>query len=286
MGRATREPPVSGRPSGPARRRFGSEADGSPRRVPSGVSRVDYAHAVINRNHILAEIKRTAAANGGAALGWRRFQAETGVRERDWLRYWPRWGDAVTEAGLAPNKMQDPFSEDALTAALADEARRLGRFPTIRELRIRHASDPSFPDAKVFSNRWTKRERVDRVDVYCRGRPEFASVLKITALLLEADGPAMAEPNTRERPVVFGAVYLLRVGRHYKVGRTNAFGRREYELAIQLPEPATTVHVIKTDDPVGIEAYWHRRFADRRGNGEWFALTAEDVAAFKRRKFM
>ena len=61
---------------------------------------------------------------------------------------------------------------------------------------------------------------------------------------------------------------------------------RERELAIQLPEKTVMVHSIKTDDPAGIEDYWHRRFSERRKNGEWFELSAQDIADFKRRKFM
>ena len=68
--------------------------------------------------------------------------------------------------------------------------------------------------------------------------------------------------------------------------QNDALGRRERELVIQRPEAAKVIRPIKTDDPAGIEEYWHRRFHDRRKNGEWFELTAQDLATFRRRKFM
>ena len=97
---------------------------------------------------------------------------------------------------------------------------------------------------------------------------------------------AEAAPIRKSKEQEYGFVYLLKSGRSYKIGKSKAIGRRERELRIQLPEPANTVHVIRTDDPSGIEAYWHKRFEAKRKNGEWFDLDANDIRAFKRRKFM
>jgi len=67
----------------------------------------------VEKEHIVAEIRRTAAANGGKALGKGRFAAETGIREPDWRgRCWARWSDALGEAGFGPNEFQTATPED------------------------------------------------------------------------------------------------------------------------------------------------------------------------------
>ena len=57
-------------------------------------------------------------------------------------------------------------------------------------------------------------------------------------------------------------------------------------IKLQLPYPVEEVHQILTDDPLGIESYWHKRFGSKRTNGEWFLLTDEDIALFKSRTQM
>lgn len=237
----------------------------------------------ISKEHILAEIRRTAQENGGKPLGRYQFADNTGILEGDWERYWARWGDAVREAGFEPNQLQVRYEDETVIGQLVPEIRRLERMPTIAEMRLRRRNDPTFPSSGVFEKWGSKRALAGKVADYCRERPDYADVLAMVEPLLvvqEASARDEADEATD-----FGFVYMLKSGRHYKIGRTNAVGRRQYELAIQLPERATLVHQIRTDDPAGIEAYWHRRFADRRKNGEWFELTQADVAAFRRRKF-
>ena len=242
----------------------------------------------MDRAHIIAEIRRTAEANGGTPLGRSRFETETGIREHDWRgRYWARWSDAVAEAGLSPNAFQQRRDEDEVLASLVDEIRRLRRMPTVAELHLRRREDASFPSAGVFERFGPKRTWPTRVAEYCRARPDHEDVLELVAPnLADNSGDVAEETEAHDGTPVDGFVYLLRSGRYFKIGHTLDVGRRRYDLAIQLPEPITEEHVIRTDDPAGIERYWHRRFASRRKNGEWFDLTREDVKAFKRRKFM
>ena len=68
--------------------------------------------ARVTRQHILEEIKRTAAENNGVPLGKARFSSETGIRSTDWEgKLWARWSEAVLEAGLKPNEFNAAFDD-------------------------------------------------------------------------------------------------------------------------------------------------------------------------------
>lgn len=239
----------------------------------------------MNRQHILAEIVRTASQNGGVALGRERFFQETGIKESDWLgKFWARWSDAVKEAGCVPNQLQAPLEEEALLEHYVELTRELGHLPVVSELKLKAKQSPGFPSHNTFRRFGTKGQQIQRLIEYCEGRPSHADVL---AILKASEPEEMAAPvDASLTEVTIGFVYLLKASRYFKVGRSSSFERRSRELAIQLPERAETVHVIRTDDPIGIERYWHQRFESKRKNGEWFELTAQDVKAFKRRKFM
>ena len=242
----------------------------------------------MTKQHILSEISRTAAGNGGIPLGTARFLAETGIKSSDWHgKYWARWGDALKEAGFIPNQLNAARSDEDLLGNLATLVRELDRFPVMGEIRLKARTDPEFPSHNTFARFGGKRALAARLQRFCQGRGEShladlcADAISAAAEASEPEGRAAEDANEE-----LGYVYLMKAGRFYKIGRTNSMGRREYELSIQLPERAKVAHLIKTDDPAGIEEYWHRRFHERRKNGEWFELSAQDVAAFRRRKFM
>jgi hypothetical protein len=242
----------------------------------------------MNKSHILAEITRTANENGGVPLGLGRFFDATGIKESDWLgKYWARWGDAVKEAGFLPNTLQAPYEESVLFEKYASLIREIGRLPAKGDFRLKATQDKEFPAHTTIVNRLgTKAKQLQKLAEYFEDKPQYADLLGLVQTPESAAEPVDEESEDTASNEQIGFVYLLKSARFFKIGRSNSFERRSKELAIQLPERAETVHVIRTDDPIGIELYWHRRFDSKRKNGEWFELSAQDVKAFKRRKFM
>ncbi len=78
-----------------------------------------------------------------------------------------------------------------------------------------------------------------------------------------------------------GHVYVLGAPDFYKIGRAKNVDDRLKQLAIQLPWKVEVAHTIPCEDYAAAERELHRRYADRRANGEWFMLTPQDVEWIK-----
>jgi hypothetical protein len=234
----------------------------------------------MTKQHILEEIKRVALENGGKSPGRLSFYNRTSIREADWMgKYWSRWNDAIREAGLSPNQMNLGYDESFLIGKFIELTRELGRLPVSGELRLKAYHDKTFPSMRTFEKRLGQKDQlVSKIAVFCRQNGDLEDIFRMCDAALKSKGQQASEADLAGGT---GIVYLIKSGRFYKIGKTNSIGRREYDLAIQLAEKPATVHLIKSDDPDGIEAYWHRRFAVKRKGGEWFNLSASEVKAFK-----
>jgi len=93
-----------------------------------------------------------------------------------------------------------------------------------------------------------------------------------------------AEPEEAESEPETRFVYLVHDGAGaYKIGLTKDLAKRIWgQIQPAYPRKLELIHAIETDHAEALEAYWHGRFADKRMNGEWFALTEEDIECFKK----
>ncbi|WP_395711155.1 GIY-YIG nuclease family protein [Reyranella sp.] len=232
------------------------------------------------RDRIVSEIKRLAQLNGGQPPGAAIFKRETGIREAVWRGvYWARWGDALLEAGFAPNEYQAKFEPTYVFLKFIEAARHFGHLPTFAELRMYRASHSDFPnETTIHKHAGSKDQLLINLRRWLEDKPEHQDIVEML-------GPETEQLEAPDAGTIKeGLVYLIKSGAHYKIGNTYDYERRSKELRLAQPEPIAWVHSIRTDDPPGIEAYWHNRFKDRRANGEWFRLTHADIQAFKRRK--
>lgn len=238
----------------------------------------------MDKQNIIREIKRTAEENDGKALGQEKFRSETGIQPHEWRKYWLRWGDALHDAGFARNTWTLAYDASHLLEKYAEIAKELGHLPVDGEVKMRHRADPGFPSAEAFRRLGAKAELVGRLLEHCRSRGGYADVVRLCEHYVSRKPTTPGESD--ERDVRIGFVYLMKSGRFYKIGHSDAPGRRQYDLAIQLPEKVALIHTIPTEAPEAAECYWHERFKAKRKGGEWFDLSAADVKTFRRCKSM
>jgi Meiotically up-regulated gene 113 len=233
------------------------------------------------RDKILAEIRRLAVMNDGRAPGMEVFVKDSGIRKHEWLgKYWSKWGDALIEAGFEPNAFQQKANLEMAYPKFAEAVRHFRRVPTQAELSLYWRDEKSSPRYRSVASRFkSKTELFNALRIWAQNNSIYSDIVP---LLPNYEPEHNLAPMARQNE---GYVYLMQSGQYYKIGRGDDLERRVKQIRTALPDASTLVHAIRTDDPPGIEAYWHRRFSDKRANGEWFKLTRLEIAAFKRRKF-
>ncbi|MBN2292866.1 MAG: GIY-YIG nuclease family protein, partial [Pirellulales bacterium] len=182
-------------------------------------------------------------------------------------------------AGDEPSQFVKPGrSRDEFFQVYGRAVRKLGMIPTQADWNHHKIKPTPSAYTRTLGIPWKELPYTFRE--WTIDKSEWEDVVAIC----EAVCPPLEYIDDKSSAMSCGYVYLIKSGRFYKIGRTNSPGRRGYELKLQLPEETKRLHLIKTDDPVGVEAYWHNRFKLKRKNGEFFTLSADDVRAFKRWK--
>lgn len=238
----------------------------------------------MNKAKIIDEIRRIALANNGKPPGVAKFINETGIKKAEWYpQLWLRWGDALIEAGFESNLKCVAYDKEYLIERYIELIEEYDRLPLEGEIRVKKKIDSTLPSHSAFRKLGTKYERAVAVIEYSRKRSVHNHIIKICEDIIRST-PKQDYNNDYETNI--GYVYLIKHGsrNEYKIGKTLNPLRREGEIRLQLPEKITPIHYIETDDPSGIEAYWHRRFEDKRKEGEWFELTSKNINSFKRWK--
>lgn len=256
----------------------------------------------MNKEWYCNRIQEIAEENGGKAPGAELFYSSTNTKESGWRNKswneWNSWGDALEEFGFPRGKFIVGFDRETILRQLAEFIQSLDppKYPVLDDLRRAKRKGVELPSDGAIRRRIGERDTVIRSLIeFCEGKEEFSEALRVCRNIAPAEQKSARGETTEdsaENEASSGWVYLIRAQGAYKIGCSRAPYRRAAEIANQSATGAELIHKIETDDPEGIEDYWHRRFALKRLNGvnkqsgEWFALTLEDVKTFKRRRSM
>lgn len=254
----------------------------------------------MNKEWYRTKIQDIAEENGGKPPGAELFYSSTNTKESGWRHKpwneWNNWGDALEEFGFPRGKFIVGIDKSTILRQLAELIQSLSppRYPVLDELRRAKRKGFEIPSDGAIRRQLGEKDVVIRSLIeFCDGKEEFSQALQVCRSIAAAEPESAREEvsvGSAENGVETGWVYLIRAQGAYKVGFSRAPYRRAAEIATQSATGAELLHKIETDDPEGIEEYWHRRFASKRltginiQSGEWFDLTSDDIRAFKRRK--
>jgi hypothetical protein len=233
---------------------------------------------------------RLYVSDNGQTPGMGAFFKFSGITESAVTYHWPKWSDAVSEAGFTPLTVPELIDKDSILSKLAELTMELGHFPTVKEYSIICRGREDLPAEITVRKRLGKVEnRIAELRAFAHANSKFSSLLEILKI-------SRREATSSREKVVKGYVYLRKLPGRYKLGRSISIPKREQQHKTKTWESSELLHVIETDDPAGIEDYWKRRFKEKNKKEvdsrqkditptEEYYLTNEDVEAFCWRTF-
>src|ERR1700722_55869 len=173
-----------------------------------------------SKESIISAYNDLVTEKGGKVIGETVFVRETQLSRYYWQGgYWRSWSAFQADAGHTPNEPNQKTEDETLLQRLAELAIDRKEIPIEADLDLKRKEDPSFPSKSCF-RRWGSREALlSKLAEYCEGKPQF----KVVGQLLKQG----VSGNLDRRLVsnqIKGFVYLLRSGKYYKIGYTNAVG--------------------------------------------------------------
>jgi len=231
------------------------------------------------REEVIEEYKRLKAKLGKAPNS-RTFYAESPVSENDCVLAFGSkpYSKLQKAAGDKPNRFSQPGrSKDEFFEKFGAVVRELQCIPVSADWKHRGFKPVLNSYRRKLGVTWTQMPQA--FVEWALLKPEWADVVK---LCKKAGSSEEFEKSTVSERV--GYVYLMKSGKLHKIGKSKSPARREYDVGLKVADDIKTIHKIKTDDSAGVEAYWHRRFKEKRKKGEFFDLSSEDIRAFKRWK--
>jgi hypothetical protein len=243
---------------------------------------------MITKEETLEKMKEWSRENNSKTPSEKVFfeYAEIGIHDLKKLG-WSHYGALVQEAGLKPNKFdKTKYNKTGLCVLFVGTIREKNKWPTRGELDVKHFQDPNFPNYGTFVNQLgLTGDLAQSILDFIKDKKGFEDIEDICVPIIEK---YKNDQITNNAGKTVEQVYMYKYknqSQPIKVGRSNDVFTRGIQLAAGGHDKLELLHFIKTDDPIGVEQYWHNRFRqlgrEEQAN-EWFKLKPEDVKAFKR----
>ena len=81
--------------------------------------------------------------------------------------------------------------------------------------------------------------------------------------------------------VADGYIYILKSDFGYKIGKSKTLKNRLQLFSVKLPFEFEVEGFYKVSDMSAVEIHFHRKYADKRLEGEWFDLNKEELKELK-----